>query len=469
MFRGKIMTRMTMLKLAASTLVLGGTFTGASTIGIASTPTAVSEARAIKVAASAARNASKALVKKDAPRAIGYAETAVAAQPRDAGYRMLLGQAYLAGGRFASAEASFADTLTLDPNRERAALNLTLSQIAQGKHDAALATLRDYREKLPAADYGLATALAGNPAEAVRVLEVAARAPDANAKTRQNLALAYALAGNWASAKVLAVQDLPPAEADARIVEWASFAKPATASDQVASLLGVRAVADGGMPTRLALGVAPAVVQTAQVEAMAAQPVAPEPVAPEQVAAAPVAEAPAPVEVAMAPSVAEPAPAFEVSPVADTPAPAPTPVVVARIVPVIHAERAPARRPALKAAAVKPVARPEPVATFAHASGPSRFVVQLGAFSTAAASQRAWSAASGRFGLASYDPVGGTARLRNASLVRLSVGGFATRGDADRVCGKIRSSGGICFVRAAQGDAPTQWVARARPMRVASR
>ena len=455
MFRGKTtMTRMTMMKLAASTMVLGGTFAGASTIGIASSPTAMSEARAIRVAASAARGASKALVKKDAQRAIGFAETAVAAQPRDAGYRMLLGQAYLAGGRFASAEASFADTLTLDPNRERAALNLTLSQIAQGKHDAALATLRDYREKLPAADYGLATALAGNPQEAVRVLEVAARAPDANAKTRQNLALAYALAGNWASAKVLAVQDLPPVEADARIVEWASFAKPATAYDQVASLLGVRAVADGGMPTRLALNVAPTVVQTAQVEAVAA------PVPPAPIAEAPV---PAPVEVAMVPSVPEPspAPAFEVSPVTQTPAP----VEVARVVPVIHAERAPARRPVVKAT-IKATAQP---ATFARASGPSRFVVQLGAFSTGAASQRAWSAASGRFDLASYDPVAGTAHLRNASLFRLSVGGFATRSDADRVCGKIRSSGGACFVRAAHGDAPTQWVARAKPTRVASR
>ena len=42
----------------------------------------------------------------DGGRAIPLAERAVEKSPRDAGFRALLGNCYLAGGRFASAEAA---------------------------------------------------------------------------------------------------------------------------------------------------------------------------------------------------------------------------------------------------------------------------------------------------------------------------------------------------------------------------
>ena len=438
------MKKMALAKLAASTLILGVTMVGCGMTSQAQRPGSISDSQAFSKAVAAAKQATKALAKRKFAKAVTFAEQAVELQPRDAGYRMLLGQVYLATGRFQSAEQSFVDTLSLDPNRERAALNLALAQAAIGKRDAARSTLTDYRDKLPAADYGLAVALAGDPDEAVRVLEFATRAPDANAKTRQNLALSYALAGKWNHAKVMAIQDLTPDAADARLAQWASFVKPVAAYDQVAAVLGVKPQADGGQPTRLALATPVAPVE--QVAAVTAPEPMPEPVA----ESAPVAVA----EVA-------PQPAFEtetaVAPVVTTPA---TPVIRAETAPirsaVVPASRAFAPRSGFRnAVAMRP------------ASG-GRYVVQLGAFSTSGAAERAWTRVSGRFGLASYDPINGAGKARNATLVRLSIAGFGARGDADRVCTRIRQGGGVCFVRTQSGDAPARWVQR-KTFKVAAR
>src|SRR3546814_7512834 len=57
--------------------------------------------------------AAKALSQDKDGKAIVAAEEAVAANPQDGAYRSLLGQAYLSGGRFASAETSFEDALSL--------------------------------------------------------------------------------------------------------------------------------------------------------------------------------------------------------------------------------------------------------------------------------------------------------------------------------------------------------------------
>ena len=82
-------------------------------------------------------------------------------------------------------------------------------------------------------------ALAGDPGGAVEVLTAAARSPEADVKTRQNLALALALAGRWPEAKAVAAVDLSPADVDKRMTQWATFARPAGAADQVSALLGV--------------------------------------------------------------------------------------------------------------------------------------------------------------------------------------------------------------------------------------
>src|SRR5262249_22953847 len=150
-----------------------------------------------------------ALNSNDIPTAISFAEKAVAKTPNDAGFRALLGNAYFAGGRFASAEAAYKDALTLYSNQPQVVLKLALVEIALGKNGEAFAFLDAGKDVLDPADYGLAVALAGRPADAIEVLGAAARAPDADARVRQNLALAYALAGDWSNARTVAAQDVP--------------------------------------------------------------------------------------------------------------------------------------------------------------------------------------------------------------------------------------------------------------------
>ena len=76
----------------------------------------------------------------------------------------------------------------------------------------------------------------------------------ADARVRQNLALAHALAGDWTAARTIAEQDLPADQVEARLQQWMSFAKPVRPSDQLAALTGISpAAADPGQPVRLAL------------------------------------------------------------------------------------------------------------------------------------------------------------------------------------------------------------------------
>ena len=60
-----------------------------------------------------ATRAQAALVANDLATALSLAEAAVEHRPADASFRALLGNIYLAAGRFASAERSYRDALTL--------------------------------------------------------------------------------------------------------------------------------------------------------------------------------------------------------------------------------------------------------------------------------------------------------------------------------------------------------------------
>ena len=173
-----------------------------------------------------ATRALAALNANDFPTAIELAERAVDKTPDDAGFRRLLGNAYFAGGRFASAEAAFKDSLPIYSNQPQVVLKLALVEIAQGKNDEAVAFLDAGRDVLDPADYGLALALAGRTDDAVAVLEPAAREPGADARVRQNLALAYAFRGDWTKARTIAAQDVPANKLDARIQQWMQLAKP---------------------------------------------------------------------------------------------------------------------------------------------------------------------------------------------------------------------------------------------------
>lgn len=400
-----------------------------------------------------ATRAQVALEKGDTATAIDFAERAVAASPRDAGFRGLLANAYFAGGRFASAEAAYKDSLALIQNQPQLILKLALVTIAQGKTGEAMSQLDAARDYLDPSDYGLALALAGQPAAAVGVLEQAARQVGADARVRQNLALAHALVGDWTAARTIAAQDLPADQVDARIEQWMTFAKPARAADQVAALTGVTpAAADPGQPVRLAL--APQETRTAAVEPVFVAPVA-EP-APVLVAEAP-APAPAPVEYAYAP-VSEPVMVAAPSEVAAIAAP------VAAVAPKAHPKRA-----AAKADAAKPALSPR-AASFSDSRplvrkaafpkavrGDSKAVVQLGAYASRSFVGVAWTNFAKKYpALRGYNPA--TARFESAkgTVYRLSVQGFASDAAAREFCSALKSAGGSCFVRSIAGDAPVR-------------
>ena len=359
-----------------------------------------------------ATKAQLALASNDVATALPLAERAVEQSPRDAGFRALLGNCYLAAGRFASAEAAYRDSLSLVATQPQIILKLALVQIAQGKAEEAKSLLAMAQGVLDPADSGLALALAGDPQSAIAVLEPAARAIGADARTRQNLALAHALAGNWDQARIIAAQDVSPDHLDARIQQWMALAKPVRTSDQVASFIGVQPVAgDPGQPQRLAL------VEAGNVRQAAAEPIT-----------APVAAAgPAPVEVAMAETAApmpvEVAPQPELPPVtfAAVSAPAETATPVS---PIREA------RPALSPAAVRltdTVASLRRAATPKARAGRSRAVVQLGAFSSRERVALAWNKTVGKFGaLKGYTPVSARFEGANGAVYRLSVKGFAS-------------------------------------------
>lgn len=404
--------------------------------------------------------ATKALVAlnaKDPATAIKFAERAVANSPKDAGFRSLLGNAYFAGGRFASAEAAYRDSLTLISNQPSVVLKLALTQVAQGKNAEAVSLLNAAQGVLDVADRGLALALAGQPQLAVATLEPAARDAGADARLRQNLALAYALSGNWEQARVVAAQDLSADLVDARVRDWMSLANPARASDQVAALTGVvPAAVDPGQPVRLALAggntrmaeAAPTAVAPVAVAEAAPAPVAVVEAAPVPAAPLPAPEvyyagaeaAPVPVEVAAVLPAADPAPAFVTTEA--EPAPKPVAVAVPAAIKVAKLVR--------KQNAALPVRK-----------GNSGAVVQLGAYGSPERVTAAWSSASRKFAvLRAYAPMSARFNGPNGTVHRLSVQGFSNVREAVNLCSSLRRAGGNCFVRSVAGDAPVQLAAR---------
>ncbi len=407
-----------------------------------------------------------ALNANDFATAVNLAERAVENSPNDAGFRALLGNAYFASGRFGSAESAYRDSLALVSNQPQVVLKLALVKIAQGRNAEAVSFLTQARDRLEPADYGLALALAGQPQDAVAVLQSAAREVNADARLRQNLALAYALSGDWMAARNIAAQDLSPDLVDARIQQWMTLAKPAAVSDQVAALTGFKpAASDPGQPTRLALRGVPtrsaeaapaAPVIEQQPLAAYVQPPAPQPVA---------EQAPAPqfAEVAVAPVYQPPE-----APVTGAPVPAPqTPATVIAAVAAAVADAPSALAEMVgftpKPKKAKAAAKRAPIhrASLTRATGNSTSVVQLGAYGSPQRVATAWNDAARRYSvLRGYSPVSARFNSAKGLVYRLSVKGFGNSEQAKDLCVSLRRAGGSCFVRTVAGDLPVRLASR---------
>ncbi|MDX3899643.1 MAG: SPOR domain-containing protein [Sphingobium sp.] len=380
-----------------------------------------------------AAKAEKALADRAFADALQAAEAAVAATPDNAAYRQILGRAYAANGRFLSAETALTDAMTLGNSDARTIVTLALVQVGLGKGEAARSLLAAHADTVPAADYGLAVAMAGDPLEGVRVLSQAIHDPSATARTRQNLAYAYALAGRWKDARMMAGEDLAPLEATQRIAQWAMMAEPSMGAQRVASLMGVAPdMNDAGQPVALAL--------------------------------APAAREAAPV--ALADAGTQPPPSVEGAPIVEAPAA----VAVASAEPQLFAPiiRAPAiaARAAAPAATVRKVAFLQPVE-----KGASNWVVQVGAYDSAAVAREKWQRmATINDRLAAFPVLTSTATVKGRAFHRLALSGFGKRTDAMALCQSIRAQRGQCFVREASPDAtPQRWALALRGRQFASR
>jgi D-alanyl-D-alanine carboxypeptidase len=446
-----------LFKLAISTAFIAAPGAGLTQLNASATSESKAAEAQAKKAYGWAVKAEKQFSKGKIDKALSYAEAAVAGDMRNHEYRALLARIYMKQGRFVAAERTLMDVMELGQADPRTVVSLALARTAQGKVDSAIALVDANRAILPASDYGLALALAGDSKRAVEVLVDAIRSRNATARTRQNLALAYALDGRWREAQVMAIQDMPKTMADKRIVEWAQYARPGAYEVRVAGLLGVKAQADDGQPVRLALNAAPAEeVQMAAVAVPVESEVA--------IAAAQPVEAPA-VELA----AIGPAP-VEITPLAEK--------AVAMAVAVATAEAAPTPAPAFEAPLIKAPEEPAkaPVKLALADTAPVKkavsgtHLVQLGAFSSNANAQLAWKQFQRKYGvLQGFESASSSVTVNGKTLVRLAAMGFGNKAAADAACQSIRSRGGDCIVRSMGGEAAPVRMAARKPVKVAAR
>ena len=417
----------------------------AGMLGLSAVPAAFAERETAEraahahTAARAADRARRALAGHKVARAVAAAEKAVAAQPGSSAYRALLGEAYLAAGRLNSARTAFADAVSLQPENDGAAFKLALMLISHGEMVAARDLIEVRQSTLSVEDYALAKALWGEAETAAAPLEAAMRAGEANARTRQNLAFIYALSGRWVHARTIASMDLPPDQVSDRIGQWAQLARTGADRDRVAMLLGVMPRQDPGVPKALARAATlpPSHPKTAQATTLLAA-------APSHLPDQEADPAPPPSVEAM----------YEVDPAIKDPAPVrlehflnmrqakPKHSVPDSIAPRVRRERAELWRPVLR---------------------PGRaFVVQLGAFKSAAGAASAWRKIARRHpGLSNLDGRQAQVTLPNGTFYRLSVA-MPSRGRAESLCGAVKAQGSACFVRSLASGDLIRW---ASPMR----
>lgn len=401
-------------------------------------------------AAQVSSEAAKAsLARGKGDKAVAYAEAAVLAMPRDGETRALLAAAYLEAGRFDSAATAFGDAMQLGDTSGTTVLKYALTLSATGRFAEAQTLLARYQRNLDPADYGLAITLAGSPQQGIEALSDALKYGQNGPKVRQNLAYAFALKGDWRSARLLAAQDLTPDKLDDRLGEWAQMAMPEMQMHRVAALLGVSIKADSGQPAQLALINFPTNEQlAAETEAGPAIPEDGTAMA-ANAAELPAGEAPAPASPAE-PAFARYEPGSELAPVAVSSTPAAPRIVLPRATP------APAPvRTAAAPLAKKPVpAKPSPAFAAAFVRQPGNYQVQLGSFVSMSGASAAWARYQQRHPeLKGADRVITKAVVNGKTYYRVAAGGFA-RTSATSFCSAVKKGGGGCLAFASSPTRP---------------
>lgn len=499
------MTRASMFKLAISGLALAAIIGGPSTVvGASSGNSAVNPARAAR----AAQRAQQMLGNHHADRALRYAEDAVAMDPGNGAHRATLGQVYMALGRFASAEQSFADAASLGVENNRTIIGRALAQVANNRAADAVSLLDANASTLPASDYGLALTLAGQPQRAVLILTDVVRAGDSTPRDRQNLALAYAMSGRWLEARLIAAQDIGLARVGDRMAQWAQMGQAGDPRVRIAAMLGTQVTEDSGLPVRLALNSAtpsasalamnddpaPLALYAPSVPAMDSAAAAAVDAATDgdsdaaaavdaAVDVAPAASADTAMAVDVAPSVAAPNQGAATGGITFVSQPVVQPLrsLIAMIAPLARpdAPRTATRggRPVrvagqnMAGSAPAAAATADSAAPVAPAATTRGWSVQLGAFANIAVARAGWTQASRRFAapLAGHEAVSTSASVNGRTVYRLAATGFASRAAADAACRSIAGAGGACFVRQIAPGEPIRWASRQTGTQIASR
>jgi Flp pilus assembly protein TadD len=423
-----MMNNRTRATLLASALIFGSSMVGCSGASLDRRP-AASAAQAPVTAS----RIEKALAAKDFARALTEAERLVSASPQEGSYRALLGRAYLANGRYASARAAFADAVALGNHEVRTIVSLALVTAGTGNPAQARELLSQNIGNLPAGDYGLAMAIAGDPQEGVRALLEAVAMTDATAQTRQNLAYAFALAGDWQQARLTASQDMGSETVQQRLSQWAQLAQPDSEPFRVAALTGVLPrLDDAGMPARLALDYDNLPVRQANSGTLVQQASA------DVDRAAPPVEQPVEMAAAAAPVSTETlAAAFDPATTSAAPVAGASSDTMREALKASFASKGRSGRTLVDAF-------PKPIPT----EKASDWVVQLGAYDSPAVAADKWARLSKRrTGLRGFAVVNSTIDLKGRVFHRLAIRGFGDRSGAMSLCASMRASGQPCFVR----------------------
>jgi hypothetical protein len=276
-------------------------------------------------------------------------------------------------------------------------------------------------------------AIAGDPQEGVRALLEAVAMTDATAQTRQNLAYAFALAGDWQQARLTASQDMGSETVQQRLSQWAQLAQPDSEPFRVAALTGVLPrLDDAGMPARLALDYDNLPVRQANSGTLVQQASA------DVDRAAPPVEQPVEMAAAAAPVSTETlAAAFDPATTSAAPVAGASSDTMREALKASFASKGRSGRTLVDAF-------PKPIPT----EKASDWVVQLGAYDSPAVAADKWARLSKRrTGLRGFAVVNSTIDLKGRVFHRLAIRGFGDRSGAMSLCASMRASGQPCFVR----------------------